>query len=68
MTSYFAGDLITAIGTTTLNRLPMGTNGSFLRANSVGTNHVEWSPNYFEKTIGICESNSVVNYIFLVRQ
>ena len=64
ITSYSVGDILYASASTTLTRLGIGANGTFLLSN--GTSPL-WSNAYTEKVIGICEGGVVVNYTFLVR-
>ncbi len=40
--SYTKGDLLAAAGSTTLNKLAVGSNGKVLTANSAATNGVDW--------------------------
>lgn len=42
LTSYVKGDLIAGSGTNTLSKLPIGTNGYFLKANSSTATGLEW--------------------------
>jgi hypothetical protein len=45
LNSYTKGDLIAASGTTTLAKLPVGTNGHVLKANSATVTGLEWGAN-----------------------